>query len=127
LKSEDVGKIVEMLDEVRKRPKMYFGHDDNVEATKCFLHGFELASQCVGIQPSSQDWEDIFCKRRIRIDRRLGLAGALRRRGYIELEVVRAMLEIQADVWRTCYNRLRASEDAARSADPPADPDAEAR
>lgn len=104
---EKINKIIELLEYVLNRPKMYFGKDDDVEIASSFLYGvrygicmlFDLRDSIISV------WGDSVIKRGHRFSPR-GVSHELKAEGLDDKQIVKELIEIEIEFWKTMREKL---------------------
>ena len=107
MEHEKINKIIELLEDVLKRPKMYFGTDDNTDIASSFLYGvrhgicmlFDLRGSIISV------WGDSVIKRGHRFSPR-GVSEELKIEGLNDKEIVKELIEIEIAFWKTMWDKF---------------------
>ena len=99
---EIADKILGQFDSIQKRPAMYFGSDDNVEASESFFHGYNAAAFAL-IAPDQFSIAEFY---RPAVEARgwelraISVATEMREKGHSEEQIVAELIAVNFDAWR---------------------------
>src|SRR3954462_799935 len=107
MNKEQIDKIIDLLQQVKKRPQMYVGSDDDSEKTHIFLWGVMLGV----ILSLNLDFEDCILNRGKATNKRgfeynaLGISKELTQKGYNNQQIVIEQIEIEIEMWKIFRDR----------------------
>lgn len=99
---EKINKIIELLQNVKERPQMYVGSNDDTEKIHIFLWGVMLGV----ILSLNIDFEDCISNRGKATRKRgfeynaLGISKELTEKGYDNSQIVIEQIEIEIEMWK---------------------------
>jgi hypothetical protein len=102
MEQEKIDKIIEFLQQVKKRPQMYIESNDDTEKTHIFLWGIMLGV----ILSLNLDFSDCISNRGKATNKRgleynaLGIAKELTGKGYDNSQIVIEQIEIEIEMWK---------------------------
>jgi len=96
-----VERIIEMLENVKRRPGMYMGQVEP-RLARAFINGFEVACQSLGIRSRGELYETILKERGWNWIPATGIETPMKKKGMSKESMVDEMLAIQI----ACYQRL---------------------
>ncbi len=99
---EDVFKIIDLLEDIRTRPRMYIG--DDIQSLIPLIHGIRLTSAALGYRQKSDSYKGVIISRRWDYKPSMEIASQLLNQKLNYEEIVNGALLFEIDVWKASYN-----------------------
>ena len=102
MEQEKIDKLIEVLQNVKKRPQMYFGQNDDVDKAHIFLWGFMLAA----ISVLNIEFNDCIENRGKATNKRgfeyttFGIALEAAQKDFDNSQIVIEQIEIEIEMWK---------------------------
>ncbi len=107
MEQEKINKIIESLEYVLKRPKMYFGKDDDADLAASYLYGIRLAVfALINFNKTIiSAWHEAIIKRGHWLSPR-AVSKELKEEGYENNQIVIEVIEIEIETWKIFRDSL---------------------
>lgn len=105
---EKINKIIEFLEHVLKRPQLYFGKDDDFEATLNFLFGvrYGVLTLLDSDKTIISSWHDAIIKRGHRLRPLNTIPEDMKKKGFENIDIVKEYIEIEIETWKNFRDNL---------------------